>query len=112
LRYVQGYTNNGNILGSWIGRGGFGGDVSATHWFSPRSKLQFGYRHQEVDREFVGGGRANSGSIAGDLNLKSGVTFSTFLQYELWYFPLLYPINKSDFTASFQITFTPKLSWR
>jgi membrane-associated phospholipid phosphatase len=112
LRYVQGYTNNGNILGSWIGRGGFGGDVSATHWFSPRSKLQFGYRHQEVDREFVGGGRANSGSIAGDLNLKSGVTFSTFLQYERWYFPLLYPINKSDFTASFQITFAPKLSWR
>jgi membrane-associated phospholipid phosphatase len=112
LRYVQGYTNNGNIMGSWIGRGGYGADVSATHWFSPRTKIEFGYRHQEVDREFLGGGRANRGSIAGDLNLKSGVTFSTFLQYERWYFPLLYPLSKSDFTASFQINFTPKFSWR
>lgn len=111
LRYVQGYTNYGNVLGSWIGRGGYGGDAAATHWFSPRTKVELGYRHQEVDREFLGGGRSNSGSVAADLNLKSGLTFSTFLQYERWNFPLLYPTPKSDFTGSFQISFTPRFSW-
>ena len=56
-------------------------------------------------------GLDGGGSVAADLNLKSGLTFSTFLQYERWNFPLLYPTPKSDFTGSFQISFTPRLSW-
>jgi hypothetical protein len=110
LRYTQGYTNNGNILGSWIGRGGYGGDAAATHWFSPRTKVELGYRHQEVDRAFIGGGRSNSGSVSADFHMAGGLTLSSFLQYERWYFPVLSPVSKSDFAASFQITFNPKFS--
>src|SRR5207248_10449921 len=52
-RYRDGYTNDGNILGSWIGRAGRGGQGWLTYWFSPRSTLQFGYRYQKVDRDFL-----------------------------------------------------------
>ncbi|MGH7488478.1 MAG: capsule assembly Wzi family protein, partial [bacterium] len=58
-RYRSGYTNNGNLLASWIGREGRGGQAWATYWYSPRSKFQLAYRHAEVDKEFIGGGRLN-----------------------------------------------------
>ncbi len=32
--YIQGYTNYGQIIGSWIGRQGSGGQISSTYWFS------------------------------------------------------------------------------
>ncbi len=54
LRYRSGYTNDGNLLGTWIGRAGFGGQAWATYWFSSRNKLQVGYRHQEVNSKFSG----------------------------------------------------------
>lgn len=110
LRYVQGYTNNGNLLGSWIGRAGYGGDAAATHWFSPRTRLEWGYRHQEVDRAFLGGGRSNSGSISADFHIQTGLSFGTFFQYERWNFPLLDTISKSNFTGSLQVTFSPHWS--
>jgi hypothetical protein len=34
------------------------------------------------------------------------------LQYERWDFPVLSPVGHSDFTASFQMTFSPKFKWR
>jgi len=111
LRYNSGYTNNGNLLASWIGRAGYGGQTWISYSVSPATRIQFGYRHQEVDRAFIGGGRSNSASISADFRAQSRIKFSTFLQYEHWRFPALSPVDKSDLTASFQITFLPKLSW-
>ena len=36
-RYHSGYTNNGNLIGSWIGRRGRGEQGWLTYRFSPRS---------------------------------------------------------------------------
>ena len=55
-RYRSGYTNDGNLLASRIGRQGRGGQAWATYWFSPLSKMQWNYRHQEADKTFIGGG--------------------------------------------------------
>jgi hypothetical protein len=111
LRYNSGYTNNGNLLASWIGRAGYGGQTWISYSVAAATRIQLGYRHQEVDRAFIGGGRSNSASISADFHAQSHIKFSTFLQYEHWYFPALSPVDKSDLTASFQITFLPKLSW-
>ncbi len=112
LRYNSGYTNNGNLLAAWIGRAGYGGQALATYSFSPRTKLQLGYRHQEVDRAFIGGGRLIDYSARGDVMLTRDIGVSAFLQQEQWNFPVLSPTAQSDFTASFQVTYRPKLRWR
>ena len=106
-RYRSGYTNDGNLMGGWIGRAGRGGQGWLTYSFSPRSRIQFGYRHQEVSKDFIGGGRAVDYSASGNLMLSHNLAFSGFLQYEQWRFPVLAPTRQSDITASFQFTFYP-----
>ena len=106
-RYRGGYTNNGSLLGSWIGREGRGGQAWSTYWFSPRSQLQLSYRHAENDREFIGGGRLNDLGIKSEFTLNSGVSVSGSLQYERWNFPVLSQRGQSNLAASFQCTFYP-----
>lgn len=107
-RYRSGYTNQGNLLASWIGRAGTGGQGWLTYSFSPRSHFQVGYRHQEVNPDFIGGGQLNDFSARGDLRLASGLTVSGSVQYEQWRFPLLFASGQSDVTTSFQFTFDPR----
>ena len=109
-RYLGGYTNDGNLLASWIGRAGRGGQGWLTYAFSPRSQVQFGYRLQEVSPRFIEGGRLVDYSASGNLMLSRGVTISGLLQYEQWRFPVLSASRQSDFTASVQLTYYPK--WR
>jgi hypothetical protein len=106
-RYRSGYTNGGNLIGSWVGRDGFGALAQASYWFSPRTKLQWGYRYQEADRSFLQGGRLADYSLRAETQLKSGVAFSGFVQYEQWMFPLLSASRQSNITSSLQITFYP-----
>ena len=65
LSYRSGYTNNGVLLGSWIGRGGRGEQGWATYSFSPRTQIQFGYRHNNVDPDLLQGGTLQ------DMNLRA-----------------------------------------
>ena len=54
-RYLNGYTNQGQLLASWIGREGQGAQGWANYWFSARNRLQFNYRHQKVSQQFIPG---------------------------------------------------------
>jgi membrane-associated phospholipid phosphatase len=107
-RYRSGYTNDGNLLGNAIGRAGRGGQGWMTYRFSPRSSLQFGYRLQEVSKDFLGGGRLADYSAAGNVMLSRNVSLKGYLQYEEWGFRLLSATVQSNFTASVQLTFYPK----
>jgi hypothetical protein len=106
-RYLDGYTNNGLLMGSWIGRAGRGGQGWFTYNFSPRTKLKAGYRHQEVSKDFIGGGRLLDYSMSGEALLSSTLTFSGSLTYEQWFFPAIAPDRKANTTASVQLTFWP-----
>lgn len=110
-RYRGGYTNDGNIMGSWIGRAGRGGQGWLTYSFSPRSKLQFGYRLQEVSSEFLEGGRLADYSAKADIFSGRAIALSGYFQYEQWRFPLLALDRQSNVTASFQITYSPRWGW-
>jgi hypothetical protein len=116
-RYRSGYTNDGNLLGTWIGRAGFGGQAWATYWFSSTSKLQMSYRHQEVNSKFVvndqgeGGGHTNDFSARCDFKLRPEITFTGTLQYEQWNFPVMRASAQSDVLASIQLTFHPNLTF-
>jgi hypothetical protein len=110
-RYRSGYTNYGQIMGSWIGRAGKGGQAWATYWFSPRSTLQFQYRREVVSREFLpGGGGLHDFGVKGEFELRSDLSLQGFVQYERWNFPVLASTPQSDVTASVQLTFYPKWS--
>ncbi|HEX3740543.1 MAG TPA: capsule assembly Wzi family protein [Terriglobales bacterium] len=106
-RYHSGYTNNGNLIGSWIGRRGRGEQGWITYRFSPRSNIQFGYRHNSVDRAFLQGGTLQDFNLRTDLMLTHTLGISGFIQRETWNFPVLSPTAQSDTTASIQLTFWP-----
>ncbi|MDP9161849.1 MAG: phosphatase PAP2 family protein [Acidobacteriota bacterium] len=106
-RYRSGYTNDGQLIGNWIGRAGLGGQGWLTYRFSPMSKIQAGYRHQEVSKSFIGGGRLVDYSVNADVKLPSNLVFSGTVQYEQWRFPILASGRKSDITAFAQLAFYP-----
>ena len=111
-RYRSGYTNDGNLLASWIGRAGRGGQGWLTYWFSPRSTLQFGYRYQKVDRDFLDGGHLYDFSIRPQLMLNHNMNLSGTVQFEHWYFPLLSTDSRTNVMAQVQLTFFPHLRAR
>ena len=109
-RYRSGYTNEGNLMGNWIGRAGHGAQAWVTYTFSPRNQVQAGYRLQEVSKDFIGGGRSVNYSVRSDFMLSRTVALSAFTQYEHWGFPTLSTKPQTNFTGSIQLTFFP--NWR
>ncbi len=106
-RYISGFTNDGYLLGNWIGRAGWGGQAWATYNFSPRSMIQLSYRAQRVDRDFLEGGNLNDFSVKTNLTVHHQLTVSNLLQYERWNFPVLSTLPHSNFAASVQLTYWP-----
>jgi membrane-associated phospholipid phosphatase len=107
-RYPNGYTNSGNLIGSSLGRGSQGEQAWSTYWFSPRSKIQFSYRHQKVDVYAVtGGGTINDGGVQLNLQLRPNLSLSGLVQYEKWNYPVLANGPQSNVTTSIGIAFTP-----
>jgi hypothetical protein len=109
-RFLNGYTNEGNLIGSWIGRAGRGGQGWLTYSLSPRNKIQLGYRLQTVSPAFIGGGRLADYSAQSEFKVGPDIAVSGLVQYEQWKFPVSNPIGQSDVTASLQLTFYPR--WR
>lgn len=52
----QGYTNNGQIFGAWVGREGKGGQAWITYHLSGNEWIQASYRNHKVASDFVPGG--------------------------------------------------------
>ncbi|HEX6806207.1 MAG TPA: capsule assembly Wzi family protein [Terriglobales bacterium] len=106
-RYRSGYTNDGDLMGNWIGRAGRGGQAWLTYSWSPRTRFQFSYRLQEVSRQFLEGGRAADYSISADVAIRPALALQAFAQYEQWSFPLLAPTRQADTSIGIQFTFFP-----
>jgi hypothetical protein len=107
-RYLNGYTNNSNLLGSWLGRAGQGAQAWTNYWFSPRNRLQFFFRHQKVSQEFIpGGGSLTDVGVRTDYSLRSDLSLSVSVQYERWLFPVIQPNVSRNVTAAVQVVFEP-----
>jgi hypothetical protein len=110
--YKDGYTNKGNLFGSWLGREGKGGQVWLTDWLSPKEYIQLGYRNAKVSKTFIPGGTTqNDINIRAVLRLKDDLELNAFGQAEFWKVPALASGSHNDFTGSFQLTYFPKLNW-
>jgi hypothetical protein len=110
--YKDGYTNKGNMLGSWMGREGKGGQAWLTDWLSPKEYIQLGYRNAKVSKTFIPQGTTqNDFDIKAVLRVKDNLELNAFGQAEFWRVPVLASGRQHDFTGSIQLTYFPKLSW-
>src|SRR5207248_6554545 len=89
-RYLNGYTSDGNLLASWIGREGQGAQAWTNYWFSSRNRVQVNFRHQKVTQQFIpGGGTLTDVGVKADYWLRSIVSISAWLRYERRLFPVI-----------------------
>jgi hypothetical protein len=109
----SGYTNNGDLLGSWIGREGQGAQAWTNYWFNSRNRLQLNFRHQKVSQEFItGGGTLTDVGIHADYWVRSNLGLSASVQYERWLFPMIQPGAQRNLAASLEILFQPQKTFR
>jgi len=105
----SGYTNNGNIIGSWIGRGGQGAQAWTNYWFSGRNRVQLNFRHQKVSQEFIpGGGTLTDFGARSDYSVRPDLSLGISVQCERWLFPVIQPNASRNVSASLQILFEPQ----
>ena len=109
----SGYTDNGDLIGSWIGREGQGAQAWTNYWFNARNRLQFNFRHQKVSQEFIpGGGTLTDVGVRGDYWFRPNLGISASVQYERWLFPVILPGAQRDITGSIEILFEPQKVFR
>lgn len=107
--WVTGFQNAGRLMGSWMGRQSQGAQAWTTYWFTPRNKIQFGFRHQKVSEQFMpSGGTLADASLRAEFWPCSRFSLSAFVQYETWDFPVIASTKQSDVTESLQLSFWPR----
>jgi hypothetical protein len=109
--YLDGYTKDGNLMGSWIGREARGVYATSTVWLSARNSVQLGFRDATVDREFIEGGRYQDSSVRLNFAPTKELLVSTLCQQEHWKFPILAQTPQNNFTISLQLMYSPKWKW-
>ncbi len=107
--WITGFQNAGHLMGSWMGRQGQGAQAWTTYWFSPRNKLQFGFRHQKVSQQFIpNGGTLADANVRVEFWPRSSFSLSASVQYELWNFPVVATTRQSNVSSAVQVSFWPK----
>ena len=108
-RFKSGYTNDGYLIASWIGRQGQGAQAWATYWLSPRSNIQLSFRHQKVSQQFIpDGGSLTDFGASGEYWFRHNFGVSAWVQHERWLFPVIQPNVSNNVTAAVEFLFQPK----
>jgi Capsule assembly protein Wzi len=107
VHYLSGYTNNRQLIGSWIGREGDGEQTWTTWNLSPHSSIEASYRAMTVNREFLEGGTLRDYRVAANLQIRPEWQLRLEDQAEWWRFPLLSasPQRNNEFTL--QLSYRP-----
>jgi len=105
----QGYTNQGQLFGDWIGREDKGGQGWITYHLSGNEWLQVGVRNQKAAKDFIPGG-----TTLNDINFQAvkriGKDFEingNFV-YEHWKAPIYLPGQQTMTTTTVQLTWFPQ----
>ena len=109
----QGYTNQGQLFGDWIGREDKGGQAWITYHLSGNEWLQVGVRNQKAAKDFIPGG-----TTLNDINFQAvkriGKDFEVNGNFALehWKAPI-YPTGTPTYPAGQQTvtTTTIQLTW-
>jgi hypothetical protein len=109
----QGYTNNGQLFGDWVGREDKGGQAWLTYHLSGNEWIEAGFRNQKAAKDFIPGG-----TTLNDINFqvvkRIGKDFEVNgnFAYERWLAPI-YPTGTPTYPATQQTvtTTTIQLTW-
>ena len=108
-RFLNAYTNQGNLMGSWIGRASQGEQAWSTYWLTSRNTIQFNYRHRKLDAQWIpNGGTVNDVGVKADYWLSKQVRLSSSMQYEKWQIPVLDSVVRSNLTTSVELSVWPR----
>lgn len=107
-RFLDGYANDGNLIGSWIGRESQGAQAWTNYWLSPRTRFQLNFRHQKVSQQYIpGGGTLTDFEARTDFTLRKNVQVMLSVQHERWLFPILQPGVQRNIAATVGIEISP-----
>jgi hypothetical protein len=106
----QGYTNNGYILGDWIGREAKGGNAWLTWHLSGNEWLQFSYMNKKTPKDFVPEGTTqNQYRFTAVKRFGPDMEMNAWVQYEGWKAPAYKTGKQSNTAIAFQLTWYPQL---
>jgi hypothetical protein len=107
VHYLSGYTNNRQLMGSWIGREGDGEQVWTTWNLSPHSSIEASFRGMTVNREFLQGGALRDFNVAVNLQLRPEWQLRLENQSEWWRFPALSATPQRNDALTIQLSYHP-----
>jgi hypothetical protein len=109
-QYHDSYTNDGLLLGSYVGRQARAFVGTIDYWVSGRTKFQAQVRHlSEPNTYLPGGGSQTDGALSVQWSVSPELLVSLTGQAEAYDIPIIGPSHK-DGTVAFSLTYTPK-SW-
>jgi hypothetical protein len=108
----QGPTNNGFLVGDWVGRQGKGGQAWLTYHLSAQEEVQIEYRNAKAAPAFIPGGTTqNDFALEVRKRVREDLELHARVQYEDWKAPIYRTGAQSDTSAAFAITWFPHASY-
>jgi Capsule assembly protein Wzi len=106
VHYLSGYTNNRQLMGSWIGREGEGFQAWTRYWLSPRSFVEASTRSVNVNQEFLRGGTIRDFGVVADVSMRHAMRLRVEAQAERWRFPLLAAGPTHNYSLTVQLSYS------
>ena len=105
----QGYTNQGQIFGDWIGREDKGGQGWLTYHLSGNEWIQLGVRNQKAAKDFIAGGTTlNDFNVQVVKRIAREVALEGNFTLEHWNAPIYLPGQQTVTATSIQVTWYPE----
>ena len=105
----QGYTNNGALIGDWIGREDKGGQGWITYHLSGNEWVQVGVRNQKAAKDFIPGGTTlNDLDFQIVKRLRKDLELNGQFTFEHWKAPIYLNGQQTVTSTTLQLTWYPK----
>jgi hypothetical protein len=105
----QGYTNQGQLFGDWIGREDKGGQGWITYHLSGNDWLQLGVRNQKAAKDFISGGTTlNDITFQVVKRIGKDLEVNGTCAYERWKAPIYLSGQQTVTTTTIQVAWFPE----
>jgi hypothetical protein len=105
----QGYTNQGQLFGDWIGREDKGGQGWITYHLSGNEWFQVSGRNQKAAKDFIPGGTTlNDITFQAVKRIGKDFEVNGSFTYERWKAPIYLPGQQTVTTTTIQLTWFPE----
>lgn len=107
--FQQGFTNNGQIIGDWVGREAKGGQAWLTQHISGDEWLQASVRHQKVHNLLVPHGTTlNNFEFEAAKRVRKDIEIRGRFVFEQWKIPIYLPGKQTVTSTEFGLTWYPE----